>query len=141
MPYFRVVFEDGPLILNLMLMKKYQGFTLVELLISVGIVGIIASIAYPSYQDSVLKSHRTDAKAALVNLVNVMERGFTESNDYTVVPDPADTPYYVISIVATPNTYILSATPIVGSSQEHDACGNLTINNFGQKNAGAAGCW
>lgn len=63
-------------------MKKQQAFTLIELMIAVVIVGILAAIAYPSYRDSVYKSHRADAKAALQNLSNAMERQFTQTNSY-----------------------------------------------------------
>ena len=63
-------------------MKKSDGFTLIELLIAVAIVGILASIAVPSYQDSVRKSRRADAKGALMGFANAMERHFTENNNY-----------------------------------------------------------
>ena len=63
-------------------MLNTKGFTLVELMIAVAIVGILASIAYPSYQDSVRKSRRADAKGALLGFANAMERHFTENNSY-----------------------------------------------------------
>jgi len=65
-------------------MKQLQqnGFTLIELMIALAIVGILAAIAYPSYQDSVMKSLRTDATGALLGLANAMERHFTETNSY-----------------------------------------------------------
>ena len=62
--------------------KHAQGFTLIELMIAVAIIGILASIAIPSYQGSVKKSRRADAQGALMSLSNVMERHFTESNTY-----------------------------------------------------------
>ncbi|MDD2724762.1 MAG: type IV pilin protein [Methylovulum sp.] len=122
--------------------KKINGFTLIELMISVAIVGILASIAYPSYQSSVQKSHRSDVQANLLNLVNVMERRYTEKPDYTLVPAPPPTPYYTIAInPVTATTYTLSATPIVGSGQDGDPCGTLTIDNFGTKGGDISGCW
>jgi len=64
-------------------MKRNQiGFTLIELMIAVAIIGILASIAIPSYQDSVKKSRRADAKSALLSLANAMERHFTETSSY-----------------------------------------------------------
>ena len=62
--------------------QAQQGFTLMELMVTVAIVGILASIAIPSYQDSVRKSRRADATAVLLGLANAMERRFTESSSY-----------------------------------------------------------
>lgn len=62
--------------------KLQSAFTLVELLIVIAIIGILASIAYPSYQDSVRKSRRSDAKGALMGFANAMERHFTARNSY-----------------------------------------------------------
>ena len=59
-----------------------NGFTLIELMVAVAIVGILAAIAIPSYQDSMRKSRRADAKAALLSFANAMERRFTETNTY-----------------------------------------------------------
>ncbi len=59
-----------------------NGFTLIELMIAVAIVGILAAIAVPNYQDSVRKSRRADAQGALMNFANGMERFYTESGSY-----------------------------------------------------------
>ena len=64
------------------MMIKQKAFTLIELMIVVAIVGILAGIAYPSYQDSVRKSRRADAEGALLGFANAMERYFTENNNY-----------------------------------------------------------
>ncbi|MCK5829679.1 MAG: type IV pilin protein [Methylococcales bacterium] len=115
-------------------MKRTTGFTLIELMIVVAIVGILASVAYPSYQESVLKSRRSDAKGALLGLVNAMERHFTENNSYcgaattdsgsctaaTGAPtiysatSPVDggTASYDLTVSATATTYTLTATPV-----------------------------
>jgi type IV pilus assembly protein PilE len=117
-----------------MIMKNTQsGFTLIELMISVAIVGILAAIAYPSYQDKVIKSRRTDAQGALLGFANAMERYFTENNTYKgaagTMAAPTDTGspwiysktspvdggtayYNLIIIAATATTYTLQATPI-----------------------------
>lgn len=62
--------------------QAQQGFTLMELMVTVAIIGILASIAIPSYQDSVRKSRRADATAVLLGLANAMERHFTEKSSY-----------------------------------------------------------
>jgi type IV pilus assembly protein PilE len=119
--------------------NKINGFTLIELLVSVAIVGILAGIAYPSYQNSIQKSHRSKAQAALLSLVNVMERTYTETNNYTFATTPNPTEFYNIVINSTQTTYNLQAIPIPGKSQENDTCGTLSIDNFGAKLP--AGCW
>jgi type IV pilus assembly protein PilE len=66
-------------------MHKYirkKGFTLIELMVAVAIVGILAAIAIPSYQESMRKSRRADAQSALLNIANAMERYFTQNNTY-----------------------------------------------------------
>ena len=131
-------------------MKQIQpGFTLMELMITVAIIGILASIAYPSYQDSVMKSRRADAKGALLGFENAMERYFTEHNTYlgagaggadTGAPtifsatSPVDggTAYYDLTIdTATASTYTLHATR--RGAQFNDKCGTLTLTHRNEK--------
>lgn len=142
--------------------NKLKGFTLIELMITVVIVGILAAIAYPAYQNSVTQSRRADAQGALAQLNNAMERVFTQNNTYMPlaggVPTaptlgsaagaifPSQTPldgttkYYNLSIsVITANTYTLRATPITGTSQAAD--GNLELDHTGAKRWGALNSW
>lgn len=63
--------------------KKARGFTLIELMITVAIVAILAAIAYPSYQNSIKKSRRTEVKAAIQNVAAEQERFYYKSNAYT----------------------------------------------------------
>ena len=125
-------------------MKKSQsGFTLIELMITVAIVGILASIAIPSYQDSVMKSRRADAKGALLGYANTMERHFTVNNTYVGAPTNPGTDYYDITVstnpAATASTYTLNAAP--KGAQVNDKCGTLTLTHTGVKGANAADCW
>ena len=62
--------------------RKSAGFTLIELMIVVAIVGILAAVAYPSYIDSVRKGKRAEARAALTSLLQQQERYFTQNNTY-----------------------------------------------------------
>ena len=132
-------------------MKKQHGFNLLELMIVVAIVGIIAAIAYPSYQEQMRKTRRVDCSGALVGLGNAMERFFTVNSTYlgaaalganngapavypTSCPAGGGTATYdlTIQVPAAGSTYTLQATPI--GVQASDKCGTLTLTNTGRKN-------
>jgi type IV pilus assembly protein PilE len=122
--------------------KNHRGITLIELLIVIVIVGILGSIAYPSFQEHVRKSRRADAGGALEGLANGMERFFTVNGTYAgataagVFSDrsPVDggTIAYNLSITAqTATTYNLQAAQT--GPQTGDKCGDLTLSNAGTK--------
>ena len=67
--------------------SRIAGFTLIELMIVVAIVAILASIAYPSYRDSVLKGRRAEARAGLADLLQQQERYLTQRNTYLEITD------------------------------------------------------
>jgi type IV pilus assembly protein PilE len=117
-----------------------RGFTLVELVIVISLIGILAMIAIPAYNDSVTKARRTDGQSALMDLMVRQERYFTERNTYTTnladLGASATSPegFYTLSAAACAGSVItscvqLTATPT--SAQAHD--GNLTLNSRGQK--------
>lgn len=119
-------------------MKKQKGFTLVELMITVLIVGILASFAIPSYREYIRKSKRAEARTALMQASMNMERYFSSNNIYsgatvgTVIPAYSESKNYSINFDDLQDqTYILIATPLDG--QANDPCGQLIINHAGQK--------
>ena len=129
-------------------LNKQKAFTLIELMVTVAIVGILASIAYPTYQDSVMKSRRADAQGALLGYANTMERHFTVNNTYINAPTNPGTAYYDITVSANPavtaSTYTLRAAP--KGLQVNDKCGTLTLTHTGVKGFTGTGgstalCW
>ena len=126
--------------------KGISGFTLMEILIAVAIVGILAAVAYPAYQDQVAKTRRSDAKIALTQAASAQERFFTQNNSYTANTADvggATSPegYYAISIpVQTTTTFTLTATAI--GAQAGDAnCASFSITHTGAKTATNTDCW
>lgn len=139
------------------------GFTLIELMITVAIIAILTMIAYPSYQQYILKSHRADAKTALLDLAARQERFFTLQNVYASAPaalgygaasfpiavQSGSQSYYALSMqqvnnAASSPAYTAIATPT--GPQQRDTCGTYSINQLGvQANSGnttpTAQCW
>lgn len=136
--------------------KRSAGFTLIEMMIVVAVIALLAAIALPSYQESVRKSRRADAKAALVQLAQFMERNFSLAQRYDLdsegvaialpfTESPVDssaTKYYDLKLSAVgASTFTLTAEP--KNAQAADVCLNLTIDNAGSKgtSSGRADCW
>ena len=131
-------------------MKK-NGFTLIELMITVAIVAILAAIAYPSYQDSVIKTKRAIAQGDLMELASFMERFFTENNQYhqtnAATPVAVSLPFsskddYDFTLpTKTATAFIVQAAPKSGTSQALDSCSTLTLSSTGAKTPTTGGCW
>ena len=118
-------------------MKKAAGFTLVEIMIVMVLIGVLAAIALPSYQQSVVNSRRADAMAVLQGLSQAMERYYTETGTYTGAstalyssksPFEGAAVYYNLTISElNSGDYILLATPANGQVGD----GILTLTNTG----------
>jgi type IV pilus assembly protein PilE len=128
--------------------SQQKGFTLIELMIVIVIVGILAAIGVPAYQDSVKKGKRADAQGVLMNAANNMERFFTSNGTYTgatpgthfIDQAPATgTAIYDVSVVPTASSYVLTATPVSPGSMTGD--GNLTLSSTGARTWGTNTCW
>lgn len=112
-----------------------RGFTLVELMIVVAIVGILAAVAVPAYQGSVQKSRRSDAKMALSALQLLQEKYRANNTRYGTLAEVGATAssseaYYTMSVSNNAETtYTLTATAVSGKSQASDtACNTMTIS-------------
>ena len=145
-----------------------RGFTLIELMITVAIIGILAAIALPSYAEYVRKSRRTTAMSALAEAAQFMERNMTLYNCYnhstasacvdqkvaadvalpTLASLPADSAMYTVSLSAVDATsYTLQAARKAGTPQADDACGTFQLDNTGVRSVTggtittASTCW
>jgi type IV pilus assembly protein PilE len=131
------------------LSRTCRGFTLIELMITVAIIGILASITLPSYNQYLQRTHRAHAKAALLNVAQWMERAAVATGTYpSTVPAAMLTieggQYKNIVVTRTDTSFSLTAEPLVSTNNK---CGNLTLNHQGVKGvdsttgASVAECW
>jgi len=125
--------------------KQQQGFTLIEVMIVVVIIGILASIAYPSYQEYVRRANRAEGQAFLQDLAARQERYFSQNNSYVTdvtklgVTTGSETGKYTVTATAPAGSggYLLTAAPSFSDTK----CGSLTLNALGAKGANATDCW
>lgn len=134
-----------------MKIKNTLGMTLIELMITIAIVGILAAVAYPSYTTYVAESNRTEAKRELAKVANKMEQYFVDHRTYTddmtdlgEAADPyiTESGYYSIDTsVQTINTFTLTATAKNSQATADPDCTTLSIDHTGQKTAESTTCW
>lgn len=127
--------------------KRQQGVTLIEMMIAVAIIGILAAIAYPSYQNHVERSRRAAAQGDLMDIAQRLERHFSANYSYAGFTLPftqspsTGTAFYTLSFAVAPNqtTYRLQAVP--QGAQANDPCGTLWLDRDSTRGAAQANCW
>ena len=136
-----------------MIRRRQSGFTLIELMIAVAIIGVLARLAYPAYTAQIMKSRRSEAKTGLTAAAQAMERWYTERSTYVgaalgpsgIYASSSTNGYYTLSISSqTAAGFTLTATP--GGSQANDACGTFSYDQTGTKTVSggtlsASACW
>ena len=140
-------------------MQRHAGFTLLELMITVAIIAILAAIAYPSYQDYIIKSRRGAAAVCLTEVTQFMERFYTTNLRYNTTTGGAAVAipalqcrtdlaaHYTISFSAGPTatTYAVQAVPQGAQATKDTKCGTLSLNQAGAKAKSGTGtvaeCW
>lgn len=140
-----------------------RGFTLIEVMVVVAIIAILAAIGYPAYTEQVARSRRADAKAALLEAAQWMEREFSVSGSYErkgdgstlnnaqllAAPLQALGPtaqYYTIGFAAAPTARTFTINMVPTGAMTNDRCGTLSVDQAGARGVTGSGvtvaeCW
>ena len=134
-----------------MINKKDRGFTLIELMISVAVIGLLAAVAIPSYTDYVKRGKRAEARAEMLKTEGWLERFYSENNRYDLSTAAGTNPAfagrffnpstsvganYTVTLVVAATAYTVTAAPI--NSMLNDKCGSYVKTNVGSLTAPSA---
>lgn len=136
--------------------RTRRGVTLIELMVTVVIIGILAAIAYPSYVQYTVKSKRAAAESFIMGVANKQEQYMLNARQYATtlallgmaVPEDVAANYTItqpIPVTATPPGYTITAVPTGGQATNDTRCGSVSIDQAGTKGISGTGtvaeCW
>lgn len=129
--------------------RSNRGFTLIEIMIVIAIIGIVLTISIPSYNEYVKKGRRAEVVSLLSEQAQSLERFYTKNNVYTGITGlSAGNDFYTLTPTITDQTFLLTAARKTGTAMATDKCGDFTLTNTGVRsmNNAATGlttkdCW
>ena len=146
--------------------QRVQGFTLIEIMIVVAILGVLTAIALPSYTSYVARANRADARVQMLQVAQFMQRFYAANDRFDqdradppnlntagdrVPPalkrSPADgTQLYALTVEASQVAYTITAVPLTGTKMAGDACGSFKLTSTGVRSVAGATlprdtCW
>ena len=136
-------------------LQRGRGFTLIELMIVIGVIGILMAVGYPNYTEYVKKTRRSEVAALLTQEAQRLERFYSKTGQYSdfVGPPPRDhqvsqgNAFYTLAAQGAEQTFVLTATASTALMQG-DKCGAFVLENTGRRDnaqmsgdASVLGCW
>lgn len=131
---------------NSALLHRGLGFTLIEVMVVVAIVGILAAVAYPSYVEHVRKAARTEAMTSVLETANRLEQFYVDNRVYTNnlagigVNALTESDYYTLAVQIRDGAqaFTVTATPNSGPALQDSECGGFTVTDTGRKGVTAS---